>query len=412
MSSCTAQVTFNAPTNNGTSPISQKSTLNVPESADSAPQTAQFIGIGTTPSLPSLSINEIVHLADGIPTAQPSQLLAISDTVHLSDAMPGQQLSPLLAISDTIHISEGMPTETPSPLLSISETVHLSDGLPALTPSGLLSVAETVHLSDAINAASPLLGTQATLQYSSQILTGVKSLVVTVTPSAATGTVVLYDGSTPIANGPLSAGSYIYQAGGFSPGVHQFHAQYEGSSTYASSSTNTVSVTVQTPLTVTALNESRAFAAANPLLSYQITGFVNGDTAAVLSGSPFLSTKAGLNSQAGTYTIVPTQGTLTAPTYYTFTFVQGILTVTGSNPQTITFLHFPSKIPLGHETLTLSAYSSAALPITYQVNGPATLSGTNLILTGTGNISVTAIQPGSNTFSAAPPVTRTFEVTQ
>jgi hypothetical protein len=410
MSSCAVQVTFNAPTTNGTSPIPQKSTLNVPESADSAPQTAQLIGIGTTPSLPSLTINETIQVVDQMPTAQPSQLLAISDIVHIADAMPGAQLSPLLAISDTVHVSEGMPSETPSPLLSISETVHIADGLPAITPSGLLAVAETVHISDAINATMPLLPTQATLQFLSEIANGKKDLVVTVTPSAATGTVELYDGTSPIASGPLSGGIFTYQSGGFSPGIHQFHAQYDGSSTYASSITNTVSVTVQTALTVTALDQVRAFAAPEPPLTYQITGFVNGDTAAVLRGSPFLSTKASLNSQSGTYAIVPTQDTLTGPAYYTFTFVDGTLTITGNHPQSIYFLPFPTAISLSVKTLTLTGTTSSALPITYQVSGPATLSGTTLTLTGPGTVTVTATQSGSPTFSPATSVAQTFIV--
>ena len=79
-------------------------------------------------------------------------------------------------------------------------------------------------------------------------------------------------------------------------------------------------------LTITADNKARPVNTANPTLTYTPTGFVNGDTASVLSGSPNLSTTATQSSPAGDYPITITQGTLTAADY-AFTFVNGTLSI-------------------------------------------------------------------------------------
>lgn len=84
-------------------------------------------------------------------------------------------------------------------------------------------------------------------------------------------------------------------------------------------------------LTVTANNQSRDYGTNNPVLTASYTGFVGGDTTAVLSGEPVLSTTATTNSPAGSYPITVSQGSLSA-TNYTFSFVDGTLTIEGSGP--------------------------------------------------------------------------------
>jgi hypothetical protein len=89
----------------------------------------------------------------------------------------------------------------------------------------------------------------------------------------------------------------------------------------------TLSVT-QATLLVTASNLSRTYGAANPSLTYTMTGFLNGDTqTSATTGAPALTTTAKTTSPVGTYPITVTKGTLAAANY-TFTFVNGTLTVT------------------------------------------------------------------------------------
>jgi len=81
------------------------------------------------------------------------------------------------------------------------------------------------------------------------------------------------------------------------------------------------------PLTVTAANITKATGSDIPPLTAIFSGFVNGDTAAVLGGAPSLMTPAAAGSAAGTYPIHVTQGTLSAPANYSFVFVDGTLSV-------------------------------------------------------------------------------------
>jgi hypothetical protein len=80
-------------------------------------------------------------------------------------------------------------------------------------------------------------------------------------------------------------------------------------------------------LTVTADAKSRVYGQTNPALTTTITGFVNGETTSILSGGAALVTTADAASVPGEYTISAALGTLGA-TNYTFTFVDGTLTVT------------------------------------------------------------------------------------
>lgn len=106
-------------------------------------------------------------------------------------------------------------------------------------------------------------------------------------------------------------------------------ASLAASTYYSAAQSVTQSFTVAPAvLTVTAQNASMAKGAAVPSLSAAITGFVNGDTASVVSGSAALSTTATSSSPAGAYAITAAQGTLAA-TNYTFNFVNGVLVVSG-----------------------------------------------------------------------------------
>jgi hypothetical protein len=73
-------------------------------------------------------------------------------------------------------------------------------------------------------------------------------------------------------------------------------------------------------------------------LTYSYSGFVNGDTASVVSGTPVLSTTATTGSNAGSYPITVSTGSLAAANY-SFLYVSGTLTVQPA-PLTITASSF------------------------------------------------------------------------
>jgi hypothetical protein len=107
-------------------------------------------------------------------------------------------------------------------------------------------------------------------------------------------------------------------------------ANQAGHATYAPASAVTQTVTAaKAALTITAANANIAYGQAIPAFTYTSAGYVNGDTSAVLSGTPAETTTATSTSPAGSYPITITQGTLAAANY-TFTFANGTLTVSGS----------------------------------------------------------------------------------
>jgi len=85
------------------------------------------------------------------------------------------------------------------------------------------------------------------------------------------------------------------------------------------------SLSIGTPLRVTADNKSRAYGAANPAFTVSYNGFVNGDTESVLGGALACRTTATSASPGGTY-FITCSGQTSAT--YAITYVPGTLTIT------------------------------------------------------------------------------------
>jgi hypothetical protein len=85
-----------------------------------------------------------------------------------------------------------------------------------------------------------------TLSASSPSITagGTVTLTATVTPTAATGTVTFYNNNTSIGTGTLTSGTASYVATFSSVGTETLTAKYGGDSTYASSTSSAVTITV------------------------------------------------------------------------------------------------------------------------------------------------------------------------
>src|SRR5205823_2183558 len=144
----------------------------------------------------------------------------------------------------------------------------------------------------------------------------------------------------------------------------------------------------QATLAVTADNQSRAYGASNPTLTASYSGFVNGDTTAVLSGSPALSTTATSSSAAGTYPITAAAGSLSASNY-TLAFVNGTLTV-GQATLTVTADNQSRAYASANPTLTAS-YSGFVNGDTASVlSGAPALSTTATLSSGIGTYPIAA----------------------
>ena len=79
------------------------------------------------------------------------------------------------------------------------------------------------------------------------------------------------------------------------------------------------------PLSIVGTSAQRAYGAPNPTFTATLSGFVNGETAAVLSGALSVTSSAGIASPVGSYPIVPSG--LTSGNY-SMNYTNGSLTVT------------------------------------------------------------------------------------
>ncbi len=158
----------------------------------------------------------------------------------------------------------------------------------------------------------------------------------------------------------------------------------------------TLSVTAA-PLTITANNQTKAYGSALPALTFQGSGFVNGDTAASLSTQPTISTTATSASQVGSYSIAAS-GAVDAN--YTITYVGGTLSVTAA----------PLTITANNQTM---AYGGTVPTLTFQgsgfVNGDtaASLSTQPTIST----TATSASQVGSYSIAASGAVDANYTIT-
>ena len=142
-------------------------------------------------------------------------------------------------------------------------------------------------------------------------------------------------------------------------------AAQAGNANFNPASSVTRSITVgKAVLTVIADNKTRVYGQANPALTFTYSGFVNGDTAAVLKGSPKLSTAAATSSPVGTYPITVSQGNLSAANY-SFALASGSMSVTAANT-TVSAANVTAKF--GAASVTLSASVAAVSPSTASVN--------------------------------------------
>src|SRR5262249_45666349 len=144
-----------------------------------------------------------------------------------------------------------------------------------------------------------------------------------------------------------------------------------------------------------------------PTLTATITGFVNGDTPAVVTGAASLTTTATSASDAGSYPITVSAGTLTAANYM-FTFVNGTLMVNTPPPPPVITSVAPAYLLATGQSASIVVNGVNLTPASQiQVNGSARqtdwrnnsqlmarLSGADLAAAGTLSITVVTPSPG------------------
>jgi hypothetical protein len=292
----------------------------------------------------------------------------------------------------------------------ITVTVNVAANAPSsvtnsVTVSGGGSTSATITDPTTITPSSAASSTTFTSASPTSVYGQLASFAVAVKSAGApvtTGTVTFTDtttGGTLASNSALnSSGQASFSTASLSAGSHTIQASYSGTAAFLTSSTTTIITVSQAPLTVTAIGQTITYPAL-PTYSATITGFVNSDTSAVLSGAPVFSTNATSSNgkpNAGSWTITPAAGTLSA-TNYTFG--------SGTTYATATLTVNKASLTVSANNLTMAAGTSVptlTAGITGLVNGdlfagttntfPAVNNGNTLsgAVTGTVNLATTA----------------------
>ena len=155
------------------------------------------------------------------------------------------------------------------------------------------------------------------------------TFTMTATTNASTTPTLTASGACSISQTSTTTGQVTMTSG---TGSCMLTASWPADSTYAAAMLQQSTGAEKAPLTVTANDATCNSGTSNPAFSASYTGFVNGDNASALTGSPSLTTAAScLTSPAGPYTITAAVGTLSSANY-AFTFVNGTLTITAPPP--------------------------------------------------------------------------------
>jgi hypothetical protein len=282
------------------------------------------------------------------------------------------------------------------------DTQALVSGAPSLSTTaaqGSMAGPYPIHTS---------LGTLAASNYTFSLVDGWLTIG-KASPTIIWATPAPYPYGTPLGGAQMNAtstvaGTFAYSAPAGTiarAGLHTLVATFTpNDSTDYGATTASVTVTV-TPavLTVMANNAARAYGAANPAFTCTITGFVNGETASVVSGGPKLGTSAISTSPVGTYPITVGQGSLWTANY-TFSLVNGQLTIT-KPPPTVTW---PIPAPITYGTALsgtqLNANSTAPGSFAYSPSAGTVL--------GSGTQTLTVVFTPTDAVDYSP-VTRTVQ---
>ena len=277
---------------------------------------------------------------------------------------------------------------------------NVSSAIVALTSTGSCTISASQPGTTAFNPANTVSGTFIVLPLGS----ATKSQIITFAPlpSVKYGATFSLSASSssglPVsftASGPCTTNGVINGVG-----LCTITASVQGNNVYSAASLTQAFNIYPAVLKVMANSFAIGYGQPIPPLTYGYSGFVNNDSASVISGAAALSTTATPTSNAGTYPVTVATGTLAA-TNYSFLYVSGSLTVQQANQMPLTLM---TSGPLAYgqsETMSVSGGSTGGA-VTYNlIGGSCSIAGARLTATsGTGSCQVTATMAGSTNYNS------------
>jgi hypothetical protein len=354
-------------------PVSQSFTVAPATLTIAAPQT-ESITAGTPLAAPGYTITGFVKPDTQATTTTGAPVLTVADSTGKTYPVGSTPLSGTY----TIEIQQG----------TLALTGAAAANYKLVFTNGTLTVTGTTPQTITFASLSNVTYGASTTSLAATSSSGLQVIYSVQGPANVVGNLLTITGTGPVAVTALQAGNSVYAAA--APVVQAFNVN-------------------KAVLSVAAVNTSVAQGAPLPTLAYTVTGFVDGDTQAVVSGSPLLTTTATSDSPIGQYPITVAVGTLSAANYTFNPVLGGTLTIVTPQSQTINFPAI-ANVTYGATPVTLAATSSSGLAVSYSVTGPATLSGATLIINGTGTVAVTANQAGNAVYGPASSAMQHFSV--
>jgi hypothetical protein len=154
-------------------------------------------------------------------------------------------------------------------------------------------------------------------------------------------------------------------------------------------------------LTVAAASPTITYGQPVPAYTAAYSGFLNGDTASIVSGTPSLTTNPATPVDAGAYTIITAVGTLSVPNY-SLKFVNGTLTIQQA-PVNVSMAASPSPAAQGSPVQLTASVTGAGSPAGTVVfsSGTATLCSAAFGGSSTASCSFVPKASGTMTITAA-----------
>ncbi len=370
--------------------------------------TAAYSGDGNDAASTSGILSQAVKLNPGGGLSISPNPSAVGQTVTFTST-----LNP--AATGTVQFLDGstvLNTATVSAGVAVYSTSSLTQGVHSIVAnySGdanyVGNSSATIPLT--VNAKTTTT-TSVTSTPNPSILGAAVTLVATVTPPAATGTVQFLDGGTVLGTGTLVSGAASISSSTLVQGTHPITAVYSGDASNAGSTSVVVTQTVNSKTaTTTTLTSSQN--PVNPSVSVLFVASVTPATATgtvqFLDGTTVLGTATLANGTASLNDSWPGPGTHSITAVYSGDANNGgsssaVLTQTvNTKPTTTTVTSTPNPSIAGAAVTLVATVSPATASGSVQFLDGSTVLGTGTLASGTASISSTFLTQGAHSISA------------
>ena len=350
------------------------------------------------PSTPAVLTNSQTIVLGSLPSSVSisSSTLTVTATAESNSAANGLQVSFSTTGSCTVG---NQSINTASGVSSATLTLNSTGGC-TITASQAGSNLSQPGNPPYYNAANPVSGTVMVLPQGSN--TQSQTILFPQLPNVQYGSTFSLSASSSsgLAVSFKTSGPCTTSGGITGVGQCTITASAPANSTYSAASVVQSFTVYPAVLKVTATSVSVSYGQPLPSLTSTYSGFVNNESASVVSGAPALTTTATSGSNPGSYPITVSTGTLAAANY-SFLYVSGTLTIQSTTQSALTLITTSPLTYNQSETLSFTGGSSGGA-VTYNLTGGlCTLVGAQLTATsGTGSCTVTATMAGNSSYSA------------